>query len=324
MRRIVPLLVLMAVLVAPSLACATEQRIASGRLYEISTYRGWLLWTDYDGHPVLWRGSARSFDPPGSGVSGVSRPRLGSDARGRTAIVYHRCALRDDRMPWSYHDCEVVEHVLATGADRTLLRAGDSSDIGMRELDQGNLAISVGDYDARVQHSLRLFDPELRERRLSKDPPLSIDMNRGRLAYVAWRPTDREFGEFSVARAVDLRPRRPVYRTLATFDGTSNSRPIGGTYSRFESAATDGRYAYWLRSNWSEYTDRSTFEVWRADLDKPGAALRKVQLEHPATSIAVGGGRIYYTLSNDEVGSGVFEVRDPVWIITGLTTPTDS
>jgi hypothetical protein len=308
-----------AALAAPAAADAAERQIADGEAYEISTYRGWLLWTTTGRQVVLWRGSPRAFDPPGSGATGVLRARLGSDSRGRTSIAYERCATESGVLQ-RWFDCEVVQHLVATGTERTILKFRDSYDLLALELSQGSLAVTRR-RDQSERHALWLFAPGSTERRLSADDPPEIDIERGRLTYVANRGDTEDRGEFGVARAVDLRPSRPRYRTLATHDGRDvDGRIPGATVTRFESAATDGVYAYWLRADLRD--SGSSYEVWRADLRDASANVVKCTLERSASSIAVAGGRIYYAGASS-TQRGVFEVIDPAWRDTGLTTPVN-
>jgi hypothetical protein len=319
MRRTLAVAVVIAALAAPATAGSAERRIAEGEAYGISTYRGWVMWTTSNTRLVLWRGSPRAFAQPDSGVSGPEGARLGSDIRGRTAVVFSRCATGTGEFS-HYRDCDVIRRNLVTGAERSLLEVEDSNDVHAPELDQGALAVTFARRSQGERPSLRLFPPAGRERRLSADEPSETDIDRGRLAYVA----AREFGfqnAFWVARAIDLRTRRPRYRTLATHDGRdADGRIPGTTVSSFDGAASDGRHAYWLRADLRDSLATSTFEVWRADLDHPSTTVTKATLERPAVSIAVGGGRIYYT---GRYGGGVFEVRDPPWVDTGLTTPVN-
>jgi hypothetical protein len=308
MRRTCLALAAVAALLTPAAASAAERQIYAGEAYDVSAYRGWLMLATSNSGPVLWRGSRRAFRPRGAGASGVRSARLGSDARGRTSIVYWRCAKETD--PGNrFSDCEVVSHLLAGGNERTLLRVADSLDIGAIALSQGVLAASLG--YATGEGALHLVRPGERPRRLSADGANPIGFAGGRLVYVA----AREFGfqnAFWVAGAIDLRSRRPRYRTLATHDGTNDDgRMSGSTITSFQGAATDGRFAYWLRSDLRERG--STFEVWRADLNDPDAVAATLRLENPASSIAVAGGRIYYTGRAAWGVRGVYEVRDPAW-----------
>jgi hypothetical protein len=124
MRRIRALLLgLAALLVAAPPAAAGEHLIDPGPAYAISTYRGWLLWTEYDSngeYAVLRRTSPSRFNPPRAAGTATYGARLGSDSRGRTAVVYQRCTA-----PGRFgltNDCELVRHTLSTGAERTILR----------------------------------------------------------------------------------------------------------------------------------------------------------------------------------------------------------
>lgn len=323
MRRTLALLVLTVALAAPTVAEAAERRIAEGEAYGISTYRGWVTWTVSDNRVVLWRGSPRAFVQPDGGASGVRGARIGSDARGRTSIVFVRCATAVPGDVAHYRDCKVVRRLLATGAESTMLVTADSYDLYAPELDQGSLAVTFGRRAAGERPTLREFSTARGELRLSGDNPADIDSDRGRLVYTAFRGETFP-GSYSVARAIDLRSRRPRYRTLAAYDGSDEDGRIpGASVTSFDGAASDGRYAYWLRTTLRDSVAASTFEVWRADLDTPKATVTKTTLERWPRSIAVSGGRIYYT-GDPEVARGVFEVTDPTWVDTGLTTPVNS
>jgi hypothetical protein len=269
--------------------------------------------------PVLWRGSPRSFEPALGAASGVQRARLGSDGSGRTAIVYVGCAHQRDI--GGYDDCDLVRHRVADGTEKAILHEGDSYDLMAPTLDRGTLALGRWGRSAAARLGLWLRRPGDRLRRLGSDLPSQIDMARGRIVYAASRG---DAYDFHVARAIDVRGRRPRYRTLATHDSSyEDGRIPGTTITRFDSVAVDGRYGYWLRVELRDDVDESRFQVWRADLDDPDAPVAILDLGHPARSIAVTGGRVYYANDRRSADRGIWEVRDPAWRGTGLTTPVN-
>jgi hypothetical protein len=163
--------------------------------------------------------------------------------------------------------------------------------------------------------ALRLFRPGRRALRLTEEAPWTTDMESGRLVYAGHdRPAFP--GYVTVARAIDLRGAKPRLRTLARHDGEDEDGRLGDAVTIMDSGATDGRYAYWLRTTFS-----SGSEVWRADLDDPRATVDRIALGRPAGSIAVTRGRLYYTARYDGV---VVEVTDPAWRDTGLRTPVNT
>jgi hypothetical protein len=109
---------------------------------------------------------------------------------------------------------------------------------------------------------------------------------------------------------------RSTWRT----GGSSTSRP-GSSARTTRSPARDGRHAYWLREDLRDSYDGSEFTVYRADLDDPSAPVSSLWLEHPASSIAVARGTVYYTSSQLAAEAGVYEVRKPAWQDTGSATP---
>jgi hypothetical protein len=320
--RVPALVIALALLAGPASATASERRIAEGGTYSISTYRGWILWTQdqADGvarGAVLWRGSRRPFHPASPDLYNHLMPRLGSDGRGRTAVIYMHCRGYPAH-GGQVRDCDVVRQRLDTRDDKTLLHAKYQLDVGAADLSQGNLAIARGESNEGIERDLFLLRPGLRDLRLSSDDPFQIDIEAERLVYAAARRTSPDTYGLAVVRAVDLRTRG--YRTLASYNSGDNPRAVPPTVS-YNSAATDGRYAYWLRSERANGPNGTrTDEVFRASLIDD-APVTKLRLEHPATSITAARGRIYYTSQIGAEYSGVYEVADPVWQRTGQRTP---
>ena len=311
MWRLPALLAIAAALLAAQPASADERLIAPEEAWDVSAYRGWVMWNTSDG-PVLWRaGDARPFAPAGTGASGPQRARLGSDTRGRSAVSYLACAEALERSRW--RDCAVRQQRLAGGAPRTLLSAGDSNHVGVPEVWLGSLALSFVNTSTPAPR-LQLFPPGRRALRLTREAPFNVDMESGRLVYAG----HREYawpGFNTVARAIDLRGDKPRMHTLARHDGEDEDGRTGATVVRLGSGATDGRYAYWVRTALS--SSNSAYELWRADLSDPAATVRKAPLSGPVSSLAVNGGRIYCTGES----RGVYEITDPAWQDTGLRTP---
>lgn len=317
------ILAALALLATAPAAGAGEHKLTSGEVFDISAYRGWLLWTEYDDagpHGVVWRGSRRRFTAHRNDPSGVLGPRLGSDSSGRTVVLYESCA-EPGAYPGVYRDCRLVRHSLATGAERTIRRAPDSTSTGAFDMAQGDLAMGLQASPDSSVRDLTLFRPGTPAVRVSRDDPSALDVESGWLAYVAFR---RSGDDYEIARVIDLRPRRPRYRTLAAVDvSRQDARIPGAVVTEFTSAAVDGRYAYWLRARLRDTYNSSAFEVLRARLDDPNATVESLWLEHPAASIAVARGSVYYTSTQLLDEAGVYEVRKPAWQDTGLTTPLE-
>ena len=301
----------LAALCAAAPAAAGERVIASGDAFNVSAYRGWVMWNTEEG-AVLWRdGVGRAFAPESAGPSGVLRARLGSDSKGRTAVVYLDCAKKAGDGNWK--DCQVVQRVLATGAERNLLRVTGSSRANGPEISRGSLALSFGSVTDKTQ-SLRLYRPGRRALRLTEESPYTTDIERGRLVYAghdryAWP------GWVTAARAIDLRGARPRLRTLAHHDGEDEDGRIGATVIFIGPGATDGRFGYWVRTANSQ--SGGAREIWRADLDDSKATAEKLTIGSDVDSIAVNAGRIYYTVYQ----RGLIELTDPAWQDSGLRTP---
>jgi hypothetical protein len=323
MWRILALGIALALLVAPSSSAASERRIAEGITMEISAYRGWLLWTQYEPDGlgrgvVLWRGSRRPFHAPGADLYyGSLLPRLGSDARGRSVVIYMRC--RDyPAKGGQVRDCDVVRQSLATAAERPLLHADDQTDLQGAELSQGDLAVGRGDTSEGIEPDLFLRRPGSRERRLSGDRPLAIDMEGERLVYSTARRSSAAAPWRALVRSVDLRTSPPRYRTLASAE---NDPDPDGPAVDYGHVATDGRYAYWMRHARTGPGDSFSYEVFRASLGDRRAPVARLRLEHPVQSIALAAGRLYYTTPDIGPARGVYEVSAPAWEGTGQRPP---
>lgn len=320
MWRALALTAVLFVLFAPGVG-ATERTLSEIESYNVSTYRGWVLWDEAGSgsgsRPVLWRGnSRRALKLTGTIPSGHGTTRLGSDSRGRSVVVYMRCAESAQPGAHAARDCELVRHRLVDGADNALLRAAEATDIMAPELSDGRLFLGRTDPTRPgSQRSTYMVRPGARTRRLSLDAPSALDVVGRRVVYAANREGTGSRDNFGagVVRAIDLGARRPTYRTLAKHDNTDVDGRVGGfaVVSHYE-AATDGRYAYWLRETLRDSLGESTWEVMRADLADAEAPLSSLPLENSASSLAVGKDRLYYT-GKYSGSHGVFEVTAPAW-----------
>ena len=297
-------LVLGVVAAAPSIAAAdTSFPAAAGHM----TARGDLLvWTS-------WTGPGRLMSGFGDAAAPLPIPRarfgsvdLGTDARGRTVLVYRSCqAARPRHCAVYLYDFASQRHRRLAAPDRSGCRVGDV------RISRGTVAFAR-DCGGRALDGLYLKRPGKPVRRMRGVPAvLSFDLDGNTVAFIHIQqrdgPEESTWWVTSEVRVLQLGRRRS--RLLARERQLVSPTPSG---AYVEDVRLDSRFAYWERQL---FTEDYRQEILRRPINGSAPA---TQLERAGRlyvepmggdrlgSYAVSGDRMYYSRPAYVSGSEAF------------------
>ena len=297
-------LVLGVVAAVPSIAAAdTSFPAAAGHM----TARGDLLvWTP-------WTGPGRLMSGFGDAAAPLPIPRarfgsvdLGTDARGRTVLVYRSCqAARPRHCAVYLYDFASQRHRRLAALDRSGCRVGDV------RISRGTVAFAR-DCGGRALDGLYLKRPGKPVRRMRGVPAvLSFDLDGNTVAFIHSQqrdgPEEATWWLTTEVRVLQLGQRRS--RLLARERQLVSPAPSG---AYVEDVRLDSRFAYWERQ---VFTEDFRQEILRRPID---ASAPEAQLERAGRlyveptagdrlgSYAVSGDRLYYSRPAYVTGSEAF------------------
>jgi hypothetical protein len=297
-------LVLGVVAAVPSIAAAdTSFPAAAGDM----TARGNLLvWTP-------WTGPGRLMSGFGDAAAPLPIPRarfgsvdLGTDARGRTVLVYRSCqAARPRHCAVYLYDFASQRHRRLAALDRSGCRVGDV------RISRGTVAFAR-DCGGRALDGLYLKRPGKPVRRMRGVPAVrSFDLDGNTVAFIHSQqrdgPEEATWWLTTEVRVLQLGQRRS--RLLARERQLVSPAPSG---AYVEDVRLDSRFAYWERQ---VFTEDFRQEILRRPID---ASAPEAQLERAGRlyveptagdrlgSYAVSGDRMYYSRPAYVTGSEAF------------------
>ena len=297
-------LVLGVVAAVPSIAAAdTSFPAAAGDM----TARGNLLvWTP-------WTGPGRLMSGFGDAAAPLPIPRarfgsvdLGTDARGRTVLVYRSCQTARPRHCAVYlYDFASQRHRRLAALDRSGCRVGDV------RISRGTVAFAR-DCGGRALDGLYLKRPGEPVRRMRGVPAVrSFDLDGNTVAFIHSQPRDgpeeATWWLTTEVRVLQLGQRRS--RLLARERQLVSPAPTG---AYVQDVRLDSRFAYWERQ---VFTEDFRQEILRRPID---ASAPEAQLERAGRlyveptagdrlgSYAVSGDRMYYSRPAYVTGSEAF------------------
>ena len=297
-------LVLGVVAAVPSIAAAdTSFPAAAGDM----TARGNLLvWTP-------WTGPGRLMSGFGDAAAPLPIPRarfgsvdLGTDARGRTVLVYRSCqAARPRHCAVYLYDFASQRHRRLAALDRSGCRVGDV------RISRGTVAFAR-DCGGRALDGLYLKRPGKPVRRMRGVPAVrSFDLDGNTVAFIHSQqrdgPEESTWWLTTEVRVLQLGQRRS--RLLARERQLVSPAPSG---AYVEDVRLDSRFAYWERQ---VFTEDFRQEILRRPID---ASAPEAQLERAGRlyveptagdrlgSYAVSGDRMYYSRPAYVTGSEAF------------------
>jgi hypothetical protein len=303
-------LVLGVVAAVPSIAAAdTSFPAAAGHM----TARGDLLvWTP-------WTGPGRLMSGLGDAAAPLPIPRarfgsvdLGTDARGRTVLVYRSCqAARPRHCAVYLYDFASQRHRRLAALDRSGCRVGDV------RISRGTVAFAR-DCGGRALDGLYLKRPGKPVRRMRGVPAVrSFDLDGNTVAFIHSQqrdgPEEATWWLTTEVRVLQLGQRRS--RLLARERQLVSPAPSG---AYVEDVRLDSRFAYWERQEFS--TGYPPVDVFRQQIVRRpiDASAPEAQLERTGRlyveptggdrlgSYAVSGDRMYYSRPAYVTGSEAF------------------
>ena len=296
-------LVLGVVAAVPSIAAAdTSFPAAAGDM----TARGNLLvWTP-------WTGPGRLMSGFGDAAAPLPIPRarfgsvdLGTDARGRTVLVYRSCqAARPRHCAVYLYDFASQRHRRLAAPDRSGCRVGDV------RISRGTVAFAR-DCGGRALDGLYLKRPGKPVRRMRGVPAVrSFDLDGNTVAFIHSQqrdgPEESTWWLTTEVRVLQLGQRRS--RLLARERQLVSPAPSG---AYVEDVRLDSRFAYWERQ---VFTEDFRQEILRRPINgsAPATQLERAGRLYVDTyadrlgSYAVSGGRMYYSRPAYVTGSEAF------------------
>jgi hypothetical protein len=296
-------LVLGVVAAVPSIAAAdTSFPAAAGDM----TARGNLLvWTP-------WTGPGRLMSGFGDAAAPLPIPRarfgsvdLGTDARGRTVLVYRSCqAARPRHCAVYLYDFASQRHRRLAALDRSGCRVGDV------RISRGTVAFAR-DCGGRALDGLYLKRPGKPVRRMRGVPAVrSFDLDGNTVAFIHSQqrdgPEESTWWLTTEVRVLQLGQRRS--RLLARERQLVSPAPSG---AYVEDVRLDSRFAYWERQ---VFTEDYRQEILRRPINgsAPATQLERAGRLYIDTyadrlgSYAVSGGRMYYSRPAYVTGSEAF------------------
>jgi hypothetical protein len=296
-------LVLGVVAAVPSIAAAdTSFPAAAGDM----TARGNLLvWTP-------WTGPGRLMSGFGDAAAPLPIPRarfgsvdLGTDARGRTVLVYRSCqAARPRHCAVYLYDFASQRHRRLAALDRSGCRVGDV------RISRGTVAFAR-DCGGRALDGLYLKRPGKPVRRMRGVPAvLSFDLDGNTVAFIHSQqrdgPEEATWWLTTEVRVLQLGQRRS--RLLARERQLVSPAPSG---AYVEDVRLDSRFAYWERQ---VFTEDFRQEILRRPINgsAPATQLERAGRLYVDTygdrlgSYAVSGDRMYYSRPGYVTGSEAF------------------